>query len=143
MPKKKSKVKKQVKQSNAAAHDSHTAEIDDDDDDDDEVDANDNELVVEVKKDVRRSVRGLIRTLQGAKLDSLIVLLVTSAIIPIFKRLNTSPIVGFLLTGTLMGPTGLNWVRDIHLIDVIGTLAVGVFVLGIMIIVCSKLRCDR
>lgn len=95
-----------------------------DDDDDGDVSPTDNEAVVEVKREVKRSLRGLIRSMQGAKLDSLIVLLVTSAVVPIFKRLNMSPIIGFLLFGTLMGPTGLNWVKDIHLIDVIGELGI-------------------
>lgn len=39
----------------------------------------------------------------GAKLDTLIMLVVTSAVIPIFKRLNLSPILGFLLMGTVLG----------------------------------------
>lgn len=39
----------------------------------------------------------------GAKLDTLIMLIVTSAVIPIFKRLNLSPILGFLLMGTVLG----------------------------------------
>jgi Kef-type K+ transport system membrane component KefB len=30
-------------------------------------------------------------------------LIVTSAVIPIFKRLNLSPILGFLLMGTVLG----------------------------------------
>ena len=39
----------------------------------------------------------------GAKLDTLIMLIVTSAVIPIFKRLNLSPILGFLMMGTVLG----------------------------------------
>lgn len=100
-----------------AHDDTHAAVAEDIDDVDD---PSDNEAVVEVK----RSLKGLIRSLQGAKLDCLIVLLVTSAVVPIFKRLNMSPIIGFLLFGTVMGPTGLNWVRDIHLIDMIGELGI-------------------
>lgn len=43
----------------------------------------------------------------GAKLDTLIMLIVTSAVIPIFKRLNLSPILGFLLMGTVLGQSSL------------------------------------
>ena len=66
------------------------------------MDENDNEAVVEMKQ----SLKGLMKSLEGAKLDSLIVLMVTSAVIPIFNRLNASPIIGFLLTGALLGPAG-------------------------------------
>ena len=120
-----------------------------------DVDENDNEAVVEMKQ----SLKGLMQSLEGAKLDSLIVLMVTSAVIPIFNRLNASPIIGFLLTGALLGPAGnhvlytsniiyvykyhmctyilclnthilhigLNWVKDIHLIDIIGELGIVFF----------------
>ena len=61
-----------------------------------EHDSDDHEAVVEVKS----TFRTLLKSLEGAKLDTLIVLLVSSAVVPLFKRLNISPIVGFLLAGT-------------------------------------------
>jgi monovalent cation:proton antiporter-2 (CPA2) family protein len=80
-------------------------------------------------KEVKRSLRMLINNLEGAKLDSLILLIVTAAVIPICKRLNTSPIIGFLLMGTLTGPNWLNWIRahNVHVIDVIGDLGIVFF----------------
>jgi hypothetical protein len=76
----------------------------------------------EVEEEMGRSWCNLVQSLQGAKLDSLILLVVTSAIIPIFKKLNTSPILGFLLTGTLLGPNMLSWVDDVHMMHVLGEL---------------------
>jgi monovalent cation:proton antiporter-2 (CPA2) family protein len=54
-------------------------------------------------------------------------LIATAIVIPLFKRLNTSPIVGFMLTGTLLGPSGLNWVRDLHRVDMLGELGIVFF----------------
>lgn len=67
------------------------------------------------------------KSLQGTKQDSLIMLIATSIVIPVFKRLNTSPIVGFMLTGTLLGPSGLNWVKDLHMVDKLGELGIVFF----------------
>lgn len=63
-------------------------------------------------EEVQRSWKGLLDSLQGPKLDTLILLVITSTVIPVFKRLNASPIIGFLLAGTLIGPTGL----QLHLV---------------------------
>ncbi|RYH30454.1 potassium transporter KefB [archaeon] len=80
-----------------------------------------------VEREVEQSWKQLLTSLEGAKLDSLIMLIATSLVIPLFKHFNTSPIVGFLLTGTLLGPGGLNWVRDVHMIDTLGELGIVFF----------------
>lgn len=54
-------------------------------------------------------------------------LIATSIVIPVFKSLNTSPIVGFMLVGTLLGPSGLNWVKDLHMVDKLGELGIVFF----------------
>jgi monovalent cation:H+ antiporter-2, CPA2 family len=82
-----------------------------------------NEAVVEFEK----SWRSLADSLSGVKLDGLFILVVTSIIVPLFRHLKVSPIIGFLLTGTIVGPTGLNWVNDIHMIDVLGELGIVFF----------------
>jgi hypothetical protein len=61
------------------------------------------EVETETVKEVTESWKKLTNSLHGAKLDSLIMLIATSLVIPLFKRLNTSPIIGFMLTGTLLG----------------------------------------
>jgi Kef-type K+ transport system membrane component KefB len=45
--------------------------------------------------------------MQGPKADTLLLLLATSLVPPICKQVNTSPILGFLLSGMAMGPNGL------------------------------------
>lgn len=81
----------------------------------------------EVVQEVERSWKKLTLSLEGVKLDAIIMLVATSAVIPLFKLLNVSPIVGFLLTGTLIGPGGLNWVKDIHMIDILGEMGIVFF----------------
>ena len=78
--------------------------------------------IIEVEEEMEKSWYDLLQSLRGTKLDSLILLIVTSAVIPIFKKLSTSPILGFLLTGTLLGPNGLSWVSDVHMMHVLGEL---------------------
>ena len=80
-----------------------------------------------VLEDVKASLIRLKDSLSGAKLDTLILLIVTSTIIPLFTRLSISPIIGFLMTGTLLGPTGLNWVKDVHMIDHLGEFGIVFF----------------
>lgn len=82
-----------------------------------------NEAVEEFEK----SWRSLAQSLSGVKLDGLFILIVTSIIVPLFRQIKVSPIIGFLLTGTIVGPTGLNWVNDVHMIDVLGELGIVFF----------------
>lgn len=81
------------------------------------------DVVVEFKS----SLKGLAESISGAKMDVLILLIVTSTVIPLFKTLDISPIIGFLITGTALGPTGLNWVKDTHMIDHLGELGIVFF----------------
>lgn len=41
--------------------------------------------------------------------DTLIILLSTMIIVPLFDRLKTSPILGFLMAGIVLGPKGLGY----------------------------------
>lgn len=75
--------------------------------------------------------KGLFTSLQGAKLDTLLLLLITSAVIPVFKFYNISSILGFLLFGTLLGPNCLNWLKDVHMIDILGELGIVFFLFEI------------
>lgn len=80
-----------------------------------------------IEIEVERSWRRLARSFTGVKIDSIIMLMATSAVIPLFKFLGTSPILGFLLAGTLLGPGGFNLVNDVHMIDVLGELGIVFF----------------
>lgn len=86
-----------------------------------------NEANREAVLEVESTWRNLAKSLKGAKLNTLILLIATSAIIPLFKKLKTSPIIGFLLTGVILGPGGLHWIQDVHMIDVLGELGIVFF----------------
>lgn len=75
----------------------------------------------------KQTLQRLSQSLQGAKLDALILFIATAVVTPLFKAMKKSPILGFLLTGTLLGPNGLNWLGDIHRIDMLGELGVVFF----------------
>ncbi|GJD07495.1 K(+) efflux antiporter 3, chloroplastic [Galdieria sulphuraria] len=53
--------------------------------------------------------------------DTLELLAATVAIVPVFKRINLSPVLGFLLSGVILGPHGFRLVKDVedikHLAD--------------------------
>ena len=53
--------------------------------------------------------------------------MVTSAVIPVLKHFNMSPILGFLLMGTILGPSCLGCIHDIHTIDALGELGIVFF----------------
>lgn len=84
-------------------------------------------IEIEMKDEVVKSWENLASSLYGIKLDTLILLICTSVIIPLFNSIKASPILGFLLTGTLLGPSGLNFINDIHMIDVLGELGIVFF----------------
>lgn len=50
---------------------------------------------------------------QAAVNDALVLLLTTVVIIPLMRRFKTSPILGFLAAGIVLGPNGLGLVRDV------------------------------
>lgn len=81
----------------------------------------------DTETEVTQTWKKLLTSMEGTKLDALILFVATSVVIPLFKKLKKSSILGFLLTGTLLGPNGLNWLKDIHRIDVLGELGVVFF----------------
>jgi Kef-type K+ transport system membrane component KefB len=74
-----------------------------------------------------KSMRDLGDSLSGMKMDILLPLLVTSVVIPVFKSLGLSPILGFLAMGTLLGPSCLNAVSDVHALDHMGEVGIVFF----------------
>jgi len=46
-------------------------------------------------------------------LDILVLLFATIIVVPIMRKLNTSPILGFLIAGLVLGPNGFHLVRDV------------------------------
>jgi Kef-type K+ transport system membrane component KefB len=52
--------------------------------------------------------------------DSLIFLAATVAIVPITKKLNVSPVLGFLAAGLALGPSGFKLIRDLRDLNTLG-----------------------
>ena len=71
----------------------------------------------EIKEDVDEGLRELRHEVSGPRADVLILLLATATVVPAFRALHLSPILGFLLTGCLLGPNGLSVVSDVHTIE--------------------------
>jgi len=45
--------------------------------------------------------------------DLLIILLAAVAVVPLFRRIRASAVLGYLVAGTLIGPHGLGLIREI------------------------------
>lgn len=81
----------------------------------------------EVLKEWQLSWKSLSKSLEGAKLDTLIMLMATGAVIPMARKLAVSPIICFMVLGCLLGPSTLNIIKDIHMIDILGELGIVFF----------------
>jgi len=67
-------------------------------------------------------------------LFDILVLLASALVVIIFShRLHVHPIVGFLITGMIVGPYGLGWVQETHLVEIFAELGVIflLFVIGL------------
>jgi CPA2 family monovalent cation:H+ antiporter-2 len=51
--------------------------------------------------------------------DLLIILLAAVAVVPLFRRLHASAVLGYLVAGTLIGPFGLGLIRDVEAVAVL------------------------
>jgi len=56
--------------------------------------------------------------------DALIIFSIIITIVPLFNKINLSPILGFLGMGVILGPTGLGLLRDINDLDTLGELGI-------------------
>jgi monovalent cation:proton antiporter-2 (CPA2) family protein len=65
--------------------------------------------------------------MRGTKSDTLLLLLATALITPLCKRLGTSPILGFLAAGMLMGPNGWGLISGIHTTETLAELGIVFF----------------
>jgi len=69
----------------------------------------------------------LMKSLQGGKSDTLLLLAVTALVPTICNTIKMSPILGFLASGVVLGPQGLNAVADIHFTELLADLGVVLF----------------
>jgi CPA2 family monovalent cation:H+ antiporter-2 len=65
--------------------------------------------------------------MSGPKSDTLLLLLATALITPICQRLGTSPILGFLTAGMLLGPNGWGLISGIHTTETLAELGIVFF----------------
>jgi len=65
--------------------------------------------------------------LTGGKRDVLLLLMAVTLVIPLCKRAGFSPILGFLATGTAIGPNGFRLIADVKATEVLGELGIVFF----------------
>jgi monovalent cation:proton antiporter-2 (CPA2) family protein len=74
-----------------------------------------------------KALQNLFASLKGAKADVLLLLAVTAMVPTVCASIQTSPILGFLVSGLVLGPQGLNWVSDTHTTEMLADLGVVLF----------------
>mmetsp|Transcript_10442 Transcript_10442/g.30554 ORF Transcript_10442/g.30554 Transcript_10442/m.30554 type:complete len:901 (+) Transcript_10442:191-2893(+) len=65
--------------------------------------------------------------MNGPRSDTLLLLLATAVITPLCKMMGTSPILGFLASGMLLGPNGFGLINDLHTTEVLAELGIVFF----------------
>ena len=81
----------------------------------------------ETSRTLREAILDLGRYMKGPKSDTLFLLLATALITPLCKRLGTSPILGFLAAGMLLGPNGYGIISGIHTTETLAELGIVFF----------------
>lgn len=76
---------------------------------------------------LKDAVGELGKYMSGPRSDTLLLLLATAVITPICKMMGTSPILGFLASGMLLGPNGFGLISDIHTTEVLAELGIVFF----------------
>ena len=89
------------------------------------------EAVVQAADTTSRTLKDALLELadymRGPKSDTLLLLLATALITPLCKRLGTSPILGFLASGMLLGPNGCGLISGIHTTETLAELGIVFF----------------
>ncbi len=85
------------------------------------------ELVEGTTKTIKMALRDLQAYMAGPKSDTLLLLLATSLITPLCKKLGTSPILGFLAAGMALGPNALGLISGIHTTETLAELGIVFF----------------
>ena len=89
------------------------------------------EAVVTAADSTSRTLKDAMMDLQGymagPKSDTLLLLLATALITPICKMMGTSPILGFLASGMLLGPNGCGLISGSHTTETLAELGIVLF----------------
>jgi monovalent cation:H+ antiporter-2, CPA2 family len=89
------------------------------------------EAVVQAADSTSRTLKDALLELadymRGPKSDTLLLLLATALITPVCKKFGTSPILGFLSSGMLLGPNGWGLISGIHTTETLAELGIVFF----------------
>lgn len=76
---------------------------------------------------VVEAAKGLKDYMQGAKADTLLLLLTTALNAPLCKAIGMSPILGFLFLGIFAGPNGKSLIKDVHTTEMLADIGIVFF----------------
>jgi CPA2 family monovalent cation:H+ antiporter-2 len=79
------------------------------------------------KRTFKDAMVDLSKYMNGPKSDTLLLLLATALITPLCKMMGTSPILGFLASGMLLGPNGWGLISGIHTTETLAELGIVFF----------------
>ena len=85
------------------------------------------EITSATTKTFKTALEDLNKYMKGPKSDTLLLLLATSLITPLCKKLGTSPIIGFLAAGMALGPNALGLISGIHTTETLAELGIVFF----------------
>lgn len=85
------------------------------------------ELSTQTRKTFKDALVDLNKYMKGPKSDTLILLAATALITPLCKMVGTSPILGFLASGMLLGPNGFGVISGIHTTETLAELGIVFF----------------
>ena len=85
------------------------------------------ELSEQTSRTIVDAISDLRKYMSGPKSDTLFLLMATALITPLCKMVGTSPILGFLASGMLLGPNGLGVISGIHTTETLAELGIVFF----------------
>lgn len=85
------------------------------------------ELSEQTSRTIFEAISDLRKYMAGPKSDTLFLLMATALITPLCKLAGTSPILGFLASGMLLGPNGFGVISGIHTTETLAELGIVFF----------------
>ena len=85
------------------------------------------DLSEQTSRTIFEAISDLRKYMSGPKSDTLFLLMATALITPLCKMAGTSPILGFLASGMLLGPNGLGVISGIHTTETLAELGIVFF----------------
>lgn len=85
------------------------------------------ELSEHTSRTFQEAISDLRKYMKGPKSDTIFLLMATALITPLCKMVGTSPILGFLASGMLLGPNGFGVISGIHTTETLAELGIVFF----------------